>query len=136
LLLNLQLAIASHHSEVPAAAVSVTSSVALSATSISMVSAHSQHGQMQHEQHETVLHQEQQVAADNESLVQDVLCDKHCHPDSVQLPSQTLHLDAVPTETSILLIADVTPVAISSAEWLSPPVIGPPPEIEYCRFRE
>jgi hypothetical protein len=64
------------------------------------------------------------------------LCDKHCIPDVAQ--KETGHQSLVALPVSITL-AVVKPVCVDTAQqgWaLTPPAIGPPATIRFCRFRE
>ncbi len=67
---------------------------------------------------------------------QDSLCEKHCIPDSVQSDSGMLVLAALPTHTELVL-ADVQHAPrVHRLDWHMPPIVGPPTEIAFCRFRE
>ncbi len=64
------------------------------------------------------------------------LCDKHCIPDVAQ--KETGHPPLVALSVNLILaVAD--PVCVDTAQegWaLTPPAIGPPAAIRFCRFRE
>ena len=64
------------------------------------------------------------------------LCEKHCVPDQVQKESHYPSLAALPA-TLTLAIAEPVCSAITSRSWvLTPPAVGPPATIRFCRFRE
>ncbi len=65
------------------------------------------------------------------------LCEKHCVPDSVQQDHGNLTLAAILPASSELRVADPQPQAqLSRLDWQTPPIAGPPAEIVFCRFRE
>lgn len=65
------------------------------------------------------------------------LCEKHCVPDTAQQDHGNLVLAAVLPANSELLVAAPQPQAqISRLDWQTPPIAGPPAEIVFCRFRE
>lgn len=67
---------------------------------------------------------------------QNALCEKHCIPDSAQSDSGVLVLAALPAHTELVL-ADVQPApVVHRLDWHTPPIVGPPTEIAFCRFRE
>ena len=64
------------------------------------------------------------------------LCDKHCVPDVAQKETGHQPLVALPVS---LTLAVAKPVCVDVARegWaLTPPAIGPPATIRFCRFRE
>lgn len=111
LLLNAQLALASHQCSMPVTALPAT---------------------LEHT--ERMLHdnapQQQQTAEPG------LLCDKHCVPDNVQKDTQHAPFVVLPGPTE-LQVADWqnAPQTLDVA-WLTPPIAGPPAEIRFCRFRE
>lgn len=110
LLLNMQLALAAHHSSpgYPADDQPV---------------------------HSHASHHYAMPAVDN--VAQKILCEKHCYPDNAQPPSSAdLQLNALPTTTSLALIPATHSVRTQQETWWTPPVTGPPAEIRFCRFRE
>jgi hypothetical protein len=109
LLLNAQLALASHHCDLPA----------------SVASTASQHaGHMQ------------DASGEQHLQSQTPLCEKHCVPDSSKYDNGTLSLVALPASSSLMLAAVDVSEPLCSAAWTSPPIVGPPAEIQFCRFRE
>ncbi|CAI2161302.1 Uncharacterised protein [Serratia fonticola] len=112
LLLNSQLAIASHHCD-------------LQLTTVAPAAQHTMHMQ----------------AADplaNEMMqAEGPVCEKHCVPDSAQQDHGNLALAAVIPASSELLVAAPQPQAqFLRLDWQTPPIAGPPAEIVFCRFRE
>ncbi len=67
---------------------------------------------------------------------QNSLCEKHCIPDSVQSDSGMLVLAALPTHTELVLADVQQNPHIHRLDWQTPPIVGPPTEIVFCRFRE
>lgn len=64
------------------------------------------------------------------------LCDKHCVPDAVQKETGHQPLVALPVSMSIAVAKPVC-VNVAREGWaLTPPAIGPPATIRFCRFRE
>lgn len=64
------------------------------------------------------------------------LCEKHCVPDAAQKSLDYPSLIALPV---ISTLAVVMPSCVEEEqdEWsLSPPSVGPPATIRFCRFRE
>ncbi len=64
------------------------------------------------------------------------LCEKHCVPDQVQKDPAQPQLVALP---AAMMLSFTPPecTSVSHAAWsLSPPAVGPPATIRYCRFRE
>lgn len=112
LLLNSQLAIASHHCN-------------LQLTSAAPAMQHTMHMQAADPQ------------ADKMMQAEGPLCEKHCVPDSAQQDHGNLALAAVLPASSELLVAAAQPQAqFSRLDWYTPPIAGPPAEIVFCRFRE
>ncbi|ACS84973.1 hypothetical protein [Musicola paradisiaca] len=64
------------------------------------------------------------------------LCDKHCLPDSASQDTPSIALLALPTETELQLALPASTLVVAGPDWFTPPVIGPPAEIRFCRFRE
>lgn len=67
---------------------------------------------------------------------QNSLCEKHCIPDAVQSDSGMLVLAALPTQTELVLAERAQTPRTSRLGWFTPPIVGPPTEIVFCRFRE
>ncbi len=67
---------------------------------------------------------------------QNSLCEKHCLPDSVQSDSGMLVLAALPTHTELVLADIQQAPGVRRLDWHMPPIVGPPTEIVFCRFRE
>ncbi len=107
LLLNMQLALAAHHTPTSPSEINEPQSVT-----------HTQMPGMQH------------------AAPQKALCEKHCNPDNAQTSSPSLQLTALPVDATLLLVASHHTPCIEPALWQQPPVTGPPAEIRFCRFRE
>ncbi|QYM94327.1 hypothetical protein FGI21_07760 [Dickeya zeae] len=123
LLLNTQLAIASHRCDIPL----------IAAASVAPVNV----------QHDTHRMQSDAVMPDM-SAGYDVqttasvgpLCEKHCQPDTASQDLPSLSLLALPVSSELLPVQPPQPVTVGSNRWFTPPVAGPPAEIRFCRFRE
>ncbi|WP_168363091.1 hypothetical protein [Dickeya zeae] len=123
LLLNAQLAIASHRCDIPL----------IAAASVAPVNV----------QHDTHRMQSDAVMPDM-SAGYDVqttasvgpLCEKHCQPDTASQDLPSLSLLALPVSSELLPVQPPQPVTVGSNRWFTPPVAGPPAEIRFCRFRE
>jgi len=64
------------------------------------------------------------------------LCDKHCVPDVAQKDTGHQPLLALPVSMT-LAVAKPVCVDIAREGWaLTPPAVGPPATIRFCRFRE
>lgn len=64
------------------------------------------------------------------------LCDKHCVPDVAQKDTGHQPLLALPVSIT-LAVAKPVCVDIAREGWaLTPPAVGPPATIRFCRFRE
>lgn len=65
------------------------------------------------------------------------LCEKHCIPDTAQQDHGNLTLAAVlPTNSELLVAVPQPQTHVSRLDWQTPPIAGPPAEIVFCRFRE
>lgn len=64
------------------------------------------------------------------------LCDKHCVPEQVQKESGHLQLVALPATMTIALNDPDCGHVSSSSSVVTPPAVGPPATIRFCRFRE
>ncbi|MFZ1874940.1 MAG: hypothetical protein WAU54_19520 [Chania sp.] len=65
------------------------------------------------------------------------LCEQHCIPDPMQQDHGSLALAAIlPASSELLVAAPAQQVQFSRADWQTPPIAGPPAEIVFCRFRE
>lgn len=86
-------------------------------------------------QGETVMMQHLDHQMTHPQVANAPLCDKHCVPDTVQKIDHP-PLVALP----IAVTLDVVPLpslAAPRSEWsLTPPAVGPPATIRFCRFRE
>lgn len=72
-----------------------------------------------------------------ENSGQKAICDKHCDPDTAQPnTSISLQLNALPAETTLLVVSPRQETCAKRMDWHTPPVTGPPAEIRFCRFRE
>ncbi|RAT74346.1 hypothetical protein AU507_07670 [Lonsdalea populi] len=70
------------------------------------------------------------------SVVSSALCDKHCVPDSAHAPDHSLHADALAADAGIRLPPAPREPTVAERAWDTPPDTGPPSEIVFCRFRE
>ncbi|WP_459607002.1 hypothetical protein [Dickeya oryzae] len=118
LLLNAQLAIASHRCDIPL----------IAAAPVNV-------------QHDTHRMQPDAVMPDTGYDVQTTasvgpLCEKHCQPDTASQDLPSLSLLALPVSSELLPVQPPQPVTVGSNRWFTPPVAGPPAEIRFCRFRE
>lgn len=121
LILNAQLAIAGHQCD-----------IAPSATPV--FTQHQGHLQPDHVQHS--MHSMPSMMDMSHGQAQNSLCDKHCIPDSIQSDSGMLVLAALPTHTELVLVDVQQTPRIHHFDWHTPPIVGPPTEIAFCRFRE
>ncbi|MEN0617098.1 hypothetical protein ABK730_07445 [Klebsiella indica] len=72
-----------------------------------------------------------------ENAGQKVICDKHCGPDSAQPNASTsLQLNALTGDTALVVVSPQQEICAERIDWHTPPVTGPPAEIRFCRFRE
>ncbi|MBS0053994.1 hypothetical protein [Yersinia sp. Marseille-Q3913] len=116
LILNAQLAVAGHQCDITPAASPVFT---------------------QHQGHlQSQMHDMPSMMNMSHGQAQNVLCEKHCIPDSVQSDSGMLVLAALPTHTELVLADVQQNPRIHRLDWQTPPIVGPPTEIVFCRFRE
>lgn len=111
LLLNTQLALASHQCSMPI-------------TALPSAIEHSE--QMLHDNMPT---QQQRAAAPG------LLCDKHCVPDSAQKDTQHAPFVVLSSQTELRLAEWRDEPRLPDVAWLTPPIVGPPAEIQFCRYR-
>lgn len=64
------------------------------------------------------------------------LCDKHCVPEQVQKDTGHPQLVALPAAMTITLNDPDCAAVASSSSVVTPPAVGPPATIRFCRFRE
>lgn len=64
------------------------------------------------------------------------LCEKHCVPDQAQKDPAQPQLVAIPAAMTLTLNSPECTSASHSAWSVTPPAVGPPATIRYCRFRE
>lgn len=64
------------------------------------------------------------------------LCEKHCVPDRAQTDTPHPQLVALPVAMTLSLAAPECRQTPHSAWSLTPPSVGPPATIRFCRFRE
>lgn len=64
------------------------------------------------------------------------LCDKHCVPEQVQKDTGHPQLVALPAAMTVTLNAPDCAAVASSSSVVTPPAVGPPATIRFCRFRE
>lgn len=61
-----------------------------------------------------------------ENVGQKVICEKHCDPDTAQPNSLTsLQLNALPSETALLVVSPQQETCAERMDWRTPPVTGP-----------
>ena len=111
LLLNAQLALASHDCSMPV-------------TALPAVLEHTE--QMLHDNDPQQQH----------SAEPSLLCEKHCVPDTVQKDSPHAPFVILPSQTDLHVSDWRNEPRIIDVAWLAPPIAGPPAEIRFCRFRE
>lgn len=117
LLLNAQLALASHQCSMPITALPAT---------------------LEHT--ERMLHGESMpsmapTSSQQHSANPGLLCDKHCVPESAQKDTQHAPFAVLPSHTDLQVAEWRDEPRIQAIVWLTPPIAGPPAEIEFCRFR-
>ncbi|CNM02234.1 Uncharacterised protein [Yersinia frederiksenii] len=116
LILNAQLAVASHQCDIAPAASPVFT---------------------QHQGHlQSQMHDMPAMMDMSHGQAQNALCEKHCIPDSIQSDSGMLVLAALPTNTELVLADRQQNPRIHRLDWQTSPIVGPPTEIVFCRFRE
>ncbi|MEB4677338.1 DUF2946 domain-containing protein [Enterobacteriaceae bacterium G50] len=64
------------------------------------------------------------------------LCGQHCVPDSSQKTLDNASLIAIPVVSSLALVMPTCEAVQEDAWSLTPPAVGPPATIRFCRFRE
>ncbi len=64
------------------------------------------------------------------------LCDKHCVPEQVQKDTGHSQLVALPAAMTVTLNEPDCVAVASSSRVVTPPAVGPPATIRFCRFRE
>ncbi len=64
------------------------------------------------------------------------LCDKHCVPDVAQKDTGHAPLVAIPATLAVAVTLPHCDEIATSAWSLTPPAVGPPTTIRFCRFRE
>lgn len=67
---------------------------------------------------------------------QSVLCEKHCVPERTQSDSGNVPIVALPVVPALAVITLDASVAVTTADWIAPPVTAPPAEVQFCRYRE
>lgn len=67
---------------------------------------------------------------------QSALCEKHCVPERTQSDSGSVPLLALPVVQTLALITVDARAAVTTADWVAPPITAPPAEVRFCRFRE
>lgn len=67
---------------------------------------------------------------------QTVLCEKHCVPERTQSDGSSLPVLALPVVQTLALTTVDARTAVTTADWIAPPVTAPPAEVRFCRFRE
>jgi hypothetical protein len=112
LLLNAQMALASHHCSMPITALPAS---------------------LEHT--ERMLHDDMQPQPQQQIAAPGLLCDKHCVPDPEQKNTQHAPLIALSSHTDLHIVVWQNEPRIQAIAWLAPPIAGPPAEIQFCRFR-
>lgn len=64
------------------------------------------------------------------------LCEKHCVPEQVQKDTGHPQLVALPAAMTVTLNDPDCDAVVSSSRVVTPPAVGPPATIRFCRFRE
>lgn len=64
------------------------------------------------------------------------LCEKHCVPDSAQQSNDHPPVIALPVSMTLAVVERPCQVASRDDGYLTPPAMGPPATIRFCRFRE
>lgn len=67
---------------------------------------------------------------------QSVLCEKHCAPERTPSDSGQVPLVALPVLPALAMITVDASTAVTTADWIAPPVTSPPAEVQFCRYRE
>lgn len=67
---------------------------------------------------------------------QSVLCEKHCVPERTQSDSGNVPIVALPVVPTLAVITLDASVAVTTADWEAPQVTAPPAEVQFCRYRE
>lgn len=71
-----------------------------------------------------------------QAAAQGPLCEKHCVPDAAQKETQHSPLAALPGALDLTLTDWPAAPHIQRIAWLAPPIAGPPAEVRFCRYRE
>lgn len=74
--------------------------------------------------------------AGNPAAAPQQVCEKHCVPDSVQPDTHTLPLIVLPNNTRLSITPRHDEPQLQNVAWLMPPIAGPPAEERFCRYRE
>lgn len=64
------------------------------------------------------------------------LCEKHCVPESASQTPDHPPVLALPTTVSLAVVNPPCERAVTTNRTFTPPAIGPPATIRFCRFRE
>lgn len=64
------------------------------------------------------------------------LCEKHCVPESASQSTDHPPVLALPTTVSLAVVSAPCEGAVTTDWTLTPPAVGPPATIRFCRFRE
>lgn len=67
---------------------------------------------------------------------QSVLCEKHCVPERTQTDNGNVPILALPVVPALAVITLDASVAVTTADWVAPQVTAPPAEVQFCRYRE
>ncbi len=67
---------------------------------------------------------------------QSVLCEKHCVPERTSSDGGSVPLLALPVVPTLAMITVDASIAVTTADWVAPPVTAPPAEVQFCRYRE
>lgn len=80
--------------------------------------------------------QHQDMMANPDAASASPLCEKHCVPDQAQSDPAQPQVMALPAAMILTLNTPECTVERHSAWSITPPAVGPPATIRYCRFRE
>ncbi|MFO6298670.1 hypothetical protein [Rahnella selenatireducens] len=67
---------------------------------------------------------------------QSVLCEKHCVPERTQSDSGNVPIVALPVVPALAVMTLNASVVLTTADWVAPQVTAPPAEVQFCRYRE
>ncbi|QHM97232.1 DUF2946 domain-containing protein [Kosakonia sacchari] len=109
----------------------IQSQVALASHDCS-VSVQGEHMMVQHMDHRMMMSD----SAPHMDMMKTPLCEKHCVPDLAQKDTDNASLVALPVSLTLVAAEPVCSPVAHDGWSLTPPAIGPPATIRFCRFRE